>query len=85
MTALERLERIAARVGWKLVWNSEPCVHRPALIYRTLDVISKKRRPVLLSGPLWNLAPIAQEAASSERLAAVLLDALPKPGGAATT
>jgi hypothetical protein len=80
ITALEELERIAKRVGWRLIWKTEPDVHRPTLVYRSLDIVCRGA-PVLIDGPRWVHCPETQEANASERIAAVILQALPKRSG----
>lgn len=79
-TALEQLERIAKRVGWVLKWTTEPDVHRPAVVYRTLDIVHRGRF-VLLDGPRWVMTPATQIEAASEKIADVILRALPRSGG----
>lgn len=77
MTALEQLERVAKRVGWRLNWETKPDVDRPRLVYRSLDII-QKGRAVLLDGPRWALVPAAQVDRASERIASTILAALPR-------
>jgi hypothetical protein len=79
MTALERLEQIAKRVGWKLIWETQPDVQRPNLVYRTLDILQRGRF-VLLDGPRWALVPATQVDRASESIASVILGALPSRG-----
>jgi hypothetical protein len=78
-TALEQLERVAKRVGWKLHWATEPDVNHPTLAYRSLDIV-QRGKPVLLDGPQWALVPEVHIERASESIAAVIMRALPSRG-----
>ncbi len=77
-TALERLERHAGRVGWKLRWKSEPLRVYPNLTSTKLDIIAG-RRMVTAHGPIaviWG-GREATEDSARERVARMVLRALP--------
>jgi hypothetical protein len=82
MTALEQLERLAARVGWKLHWGTDADVNRPTHGWRVLDIYYKGQA-VLLDGPFWVYGQLLQMDRASEIAAAAILSALPRRGARA--
>lgn len=82
MTALERLERMAARLNWRLFWSTEQDVLHPGYAYRVLD-IAHRGQPVLLDGPHWVRSSIDQMDRASEIAAAAILSAIPRRGARA--
>lgn len=82
MTALERLERMAARMKWRLLWYTEPDVLYPGHAYRVLD-IAYRGQPVLIDGPHWVRSRIEDMERASEMAAAAILSSVPRRGARA--
>lgn len=79
----QKLEQIATRMGWRLRWSEAPLTCYPAQVCTELDVFQGNHL-VTRNGPaasIWTRADGASERAR-ERVARMILMALPKPRGA---
>lgn len=85
ITYLDRLERGAARVGWRLVWSSAPSFAHSTLLLTELWIYDGNRL-VTADGPAWLLHPERPdlgEGWAREKIAGMVLDAMPRRGDAA--
>lgn len=79
MTAIERLERMAARLKWRLFWSTERDVLHPGYAYRVLD-IAHRGQPVLIDGPHWVRSRDENLDRASEMAAAAILSGVSRRG-----
>jgi hypothetical protein len=77
VTARDRLERIAAKQGWRLAWRSAPLGAAPNLICTELDIY-QGRRMVTRDGPVFVMHGGNVDAFAI--VAQMVLDALPRRG-----
>lgn len=81
-TALQQLERIAQRAGWRLRWKSERHPARPRFTWTELDIFAGRKLLTAASGPFWLMHAARGEAdngaaAARERIATKVLNLLP--------
>lgn len=86
-TALEKLERVAKRVGWSLRWRSTRDQTHPAFTWTELEI--RKGKELVTERPV-NTMHAARDtddngvAQAREKIAVRVLRALPRRGAAAT-
>lgn len=80
----ERLDRYAARVGWRLCWRSERMAGLPTLTLTQLEIFAGERM-VTADGPVWSVTggDAAPREGIAQQVANVIAMARGERGGAA--